>query len=167
MKPSVQHLALQDPALQASNPYNSSGTHTLQRLLKLHSHKAELHRIIEWLGLEGTSRTIKLQPPCCRQGPQPPNLIPAQSAQGPIQPGLEHLQGWSGHPQPLWAACASTSQLVTEGWMLLTHSRSHTELKALGVQDFKGRERWRYREWWPYTSYKQYYIYIYIFFLIH
>ena len=23
---------------------------------------------------------------------------------GPIQPGLEHLQGWTGHPQPLWAA---------------------------------------------------------------
>jgi len=27
-----------------------------------------------------------------------------QAAQGPIQPGLEHLQGWTGHPQPLWAA---------------------------------------------------------------
>ena len=37
-------------------------------------------------------------------GPQPPHLIPAQAAQGPIQPGLEHLQGWTVHPQPLWTA---------------------------------------------------------------
>jgi len=42
--------------------------------------------------------------PCCRQGHQPPHFLPAQVAQGPIQPGLEHLQGWTGHPQPLWAA---------------------------------------------------------------
>ena len=35
--------------------------------------------------------------PCCRQGHQPPPLIPAQAAQGPIQPGLEHLQGWGIH----------------------------------------------------------------------
>ena len=42
--------------------------------------------------------------PRCRQGHQPPHLIPAQAAQGPIQPGLEHLQGWTGHQQPLWAA---------------------------------------------------------------
>ena len=26
---------------------------------------------------------------------------------GPIQPGLEHLQGWTGHPQPLRAAVAA------------------------------------------------------------
>ena len=38
-----------------------------------------------------------------RQGHQPPHLLD-QVAQGPIQPGLEHLQGWMGHPQPLWAA---------------------------------------------------------------
>ena len=57
--------------------------------------------IIEWLGLERTSRIIKLQPSCCRQGHQPPHLIPDQAAQGPIQPGLEHLQGWGIHS--LWA----------------------------------------------------------------
>jgi len=27
--------------------------------------------------------------------------MPSQAAQGPIQPGLEHLQGWTGHPQLL------------------------------------------------------------------
>jgi len=42
--------------------------------------------------------------PRCMQGHQPPYLIPAQAAQGPIQSGSEHLQGWTGHPQPLWAA---------------------------------------------------------------
>jgi len=62
-------------------------------------------RIIEWLGLEGTSRIIKLQPPCHRQGCQPPHLILDQAAQGSIQPGFEHLQGWgihslSGQPVP-------------------------------------------------------------------
>ena len=35
--------------------------------------------------------------PCCRQGHQPPYLIQGQAAQGPIQPGLEHFQGWSIH----------------------------------------------------------------------
>ena len=29
-----------------------------------------------------------------RQGHQPPHLILGQAAQGPIQPGLEHPQGW-------------------------------------------------------------------------
>jgi len=56
------------------------------------------HRIIlEWLGLEGTSRTIKLQLPHYRQGHQPPHLIPDQAAQGPIQLVLEHLEGWGIH----------------------------------------------------------------------
>jgi len=35
--------------------------------------------------------------PCHRQGLQPPYLMLDQAAQGPIQPGLEHLQGWGIH----------------------------------------------------------------------
>jgi len=31
------------------------------------------------------------------QGHQPPHLILDQAAQGPIQPGLKHLQGWGTH----------------------------------------------------------------------
>ena len=54
------------------------------------------HRILEWLGLEGTLKIIKIQPPCHMQGCQPPD----EAAQGPIQPDLEYLQRW-GHPQPL------------------------------------------------------------------
>lgn len=36
------------------------------------------HRFTEWIGLEGTSRIRKLQPPCCRQGHKiylHPNLL--------------------------------------------------------------------------------------------
>ena len=55
------------------------------------------HRITEWSGLEGTLRIMNLQPPLRRQGHQPSRLIPAQAAQGTIQPGLEHLQGWGIH----------------------------------------------------------------------
>jgi len=40
-------------------------------------------RITEWLGLEGTSRIMKLQGPCLRQGHQPPYLILDQAAQAP------------------------------------------------------------------------------------
>ena len=65
------------------------------------------NRIAEWLGLEGTSRIRKLQPFHHRQGCQPLHLILDQVAQDPIQPGLEHLQGWMGHPQPLWAAVSA------------------------------------------------------------
>jgi len=32
-----------------------------------------------------------------RQGHQPPYLISEQAAQGPLQPSLDHLQGWGIH----------------------------------------------------------------------
>ena len=67
----------------------------------------KVHRIIEWLGLKGTSRIIKLYLPSHhrRQGRQPPYLIRDQAAQCLTQPGLEHLQGrgihnLSGQPVP-------------------------------------------------------------------
>jgi len=50
--------------------------------------KKQYHRTIQWLGLEGTSRIMKLQPLCCMQGHQPPHLIPAQAAHGPIHLAL-------------------------------------------------------------------------------
>ena len=64
---------------------------------------SHLHRITEWPGLEGSSRIMKLHPLRHRQGHQLPNSVPDQAAQSPIQPGLEHLQGWgiqnhSGQP---------------------------------------------------------------------
>lgn len=47
---------------------------------------------------------MKLQPHCLMQGYQPPYLILDQDAQGPIQPGHEHLQVQSvylsGQPLP-------------------------------------------------------------------
>ena len=61
------------------------------------------HRITEWPGLEGISRTMNLQTPA-GQGHQPPHLLD-QVAHSPIQPGLEHLQArgihnLSGQPVP-------------------------------------------------------------------
>ena len=52
------------------------------------------------------------------QGHQLPYLIPAQAAQSPIQPGLEHLQGWTGHPQPLWAAVPAPHRSHRKGLAL-------------------------------------------------
>ena len=52
------------------------------------------HRMA-WVGRD--LKDHQLQPLCCRQGCQPPYLILDQAAQGPIQPGLEHLQGWGIH----------------------------------------------------------------------
>jgi len=42
------------------------------------------NRIIEWLGLERTSRIIKFQPPCHWQGCQLLDQVLQQIAQGPI-----------------------------------------------------------------------------------
>ena len=63
------------------------------------------------------------------QGHQPPHLIPAQAAQSPIQPGLEHLQGWTGHPQPLWAAVQHLTALIGKNfplkWQVMTVWKTH------------------------------------------
>ena len=50
------------------------------------------HRIIEQLGFEGAARSITFQPLCHRQGCQLLYQVLDQTAQGPIQPGLNHLQ---------------------------------------------------------------------------
>jgi len=44
-----------------------------------------------WVGRKFEAHPVRT--PCCGQGYCPP----AQAAQGPIQPGLEHLQGWGVH----------------------------------------------------------------------
>jgi len=63
------------------------------------------YRIIECLGLKGTSRITSFPPPCHRQGCQLLDEELDQIAQNPIHPGLEHLQGkgihnLSGQPVP-------------------------------------------------------------------
>ena len=75
------------------------------RVCKYTTAVSQNHRITEWPRLEGTSRIMNLKSPCHRQGHQLPHLILDQAAQGPIQPALEHLQGWgihslSGQPVP-------------------------------------------------------------------
>ena len=66
------------------------------------------HRIIEWLGLEATSRIIKLQPPCCVPGHQSPHLILDQTAQGSIQLALNTSRDRVSHVN---AACLPISLL--------------------------------------------------------
>ena len=70
------------------------------------------HRIAEWFGLEGASKPT--QPNPCRGQGCPP---PAQAAQGPIQPGLERLQGW-GTTASL-GSCASAS--LPSDFPLISH----------------------------------------------
>ena len=74
-------------------------------------------------GWKGPQGSLNLQPPCRMQGHQPPRLIPAQAAQGPIQPGLEHLQGWGIHSlsgpllSPRLVCCyISTVEVLGEQW---------------------------------------------------
>ena len=60
------------------------------------------HRMA-WVGRD--PMITELQPPCRVQDHQPPHLILVQAAQGPIQPGLDHLQtrgihSLSGQPIP-------------------------------------------------------------------
>jgi len=52
----------------------------------------QIHRIAEWLRLEGNLKLTQPQPLPWVGCP-----LPAQAAQGPIQPGPEHLQGWGTH----------------------------------------------------------------------
>ena len=65
-----------------------------------------------WVGRD--LKDHKAPTPCCRQGHQPPYQILDQAAQAPIQPGLEHLQGWTGHPQPPWAAVPAPHHSLCE-----------------------------------------------------
>jgi len=65
--------------------------HALSRLER----DEDWSRLIEsqiGLGWKGPQGSWISNPPA-RQGHQPPHLV-GQVAQGPIQPGLEHLQGW-------------------------------------------------------------------------
>ena len=83
------------------------------------------HRTIGWPGLEGTLRTMKLQPPHYRQGHQPPHFIPAQAAQGLIEPGLEHLQ----FTFIVSFTCACSISIANVSWCMLV--RQSDSLKLL------------------------------------
>ena len=88
-----------------------------------------IHTIIEWLGLEWTPKIIMFQPSCQRQGHQPPDLVLDQVAQGPIQTGLEHLQGWSIRSlsgQPVPASHSLCEELPPD----IQSKPSHPELKT-------------------------------------
>lgn len=50
-------------------------------------------RITEWFGLEETLKIIQFQTSAIGKGYLPLDQV----AQGPIQPGLDHIQGWGIH----------------------------------------------------------------------
>ena len=75
------------------------------------------------------------------QGHQPPDLILDQAAQGPIQPGLKHLQGWgihnlSGHPVPAHALWE-----VLDYHMILPKLLSLTSLTKLNQKKIQEKIR--------------------------
>jgi len=77
--------------------------------------RSEHWGIIEWLGLEETSTIMKLQTPVLHAG-LPTSMFNAT----PGCPGPHPTRPWTppgtGHPQPLWAACASTSPLLVKNF---------------------------------------------------
>ena len=88
---------------------------------------ADGHRHTERPGLEGTSRIVNLQP----------HLL-HQAAQGPIQPGLEHLQGWgihnlSGQPVPAPHHSPGKELKVTCTQQPL-HTTNEEDLKDCGMK---------------------------------
>ena len=78
---------------------NDAEEYILSSLLSARRQHSMNHRLIEWLGLEGTSRIIRFQPPCHRQGWQPLDQVLDQAAQGPSNLALS-LQRWGIHSFP-------------------------------------------------------------------
>jgi len=66
---------------------------------------------IEWLGLERTLKIIQFQLLCHGQG----HLSLDKAGQGPIQTGLEQLQGWGTSPGSL---CQCLSSLMVKNFFL-------------------------------------------------
>ena len=107
---------------------------------------AKFHRIIEWLGLEGTPRITKFQPPCCSQGCQPPHLILDQAAKGPIQPALEPLHGRGIHSltgQPVPAPHHSLGKILSLDMQRKSSLQEHSETQwsALKTGTAEGKSR--------------------------
>lgn len=93
--------------LWASGEQAVSSTLTLERLstqspkpkTSLQRNREDTNQITEWFGLKRTLKTILFQPPAMSRVCH----SPGQTAQGPVQSGLERLQGWDiPLPPPPW-----------------------------------------------------------------
>ena len=78
--------------------------------------------------------------PCRMQGHQHPHLILDQAAQGPIQPGLERLQGWGIHNQPVPAPHHSLGRYNTSIliYAVFVKPMDFSSLITLGVGEISG-----------------------------
>jgi len=68
---------------------------------------------MEWLGWKGPQRSSNSKAPCPGQRCQPLIQAPHQSARSPIQPSLEHLQGWGSHPTTIYSF--ATAKVYQQG----------------------------------------------------
>ena len=124
--------------------------------LNLHLHADNLtqeHSFTEWPRLEGTSKITNLQPPRNRQGHQPPHLILDQAAQGPIQPGLERLQGQgihspSGQPVPARHHITPFLSLKTLPIIKLKDQKEKKKIKLFELFNIYIKTKWamQYKE---------------------
>jgi len=71
---------------------------------------------------------MNLHPPHRRQGHQPPHLILDQAAQGPIQPGLEHLwAGWESVEEEGWEQTGCLNKEHNKNYLLESQLKRHRE----------------------------------------
>ena len=77
---------------------------------------SEKHRLA-WVERELKDHPVPA--PCHGQGCQPPNQALGQVVQGPIQPGLEYLQGWDRILKPSLFLAFLCNKLKFHVWTLL------------------------------------------------
>ena len=99
--PCLSHPVIQWSSTECVLDHGSASPH-LQGMHPQEFTLSQNHRVIERIGLEGTLKITQFQIPCHGQGYLPLDQV----AQSPIQPDLEHFQGWSihnfsGQPLPL------------------------------------------------------------------
>ena len=82
-----------------------------------------------WVGWDPKEHRVPTPLPQAWQ--QPPGLVLAHAAQGPIQPGLEHLQGWGIHSLSGQPVSAPHYSLWEELAPDIQSKPSFLELKAI------------------------------------
>jgi len=113
-RPCTAQTALWEPAWAHTKSRRSQQATSSSNAGGISRGKVVSHRIIEWLGLEGTLKTISFQPLCHEQGHLPLDQV----AQSSIQPGLEHCR--KGAPTAsLGNQCQCLTTLMVKNFFLM------------------------------------------------